>query len=402
MLDRLWNRRQAATGLENGGWGFEARRPKNQSGGIEIFIYDIIGPAWLGFVGADTVREALEGVSDSETVHLRINSPGGDISEATTIYNLLNRREGRVETDIDGLAGSSAGWLAMVGDVIRIAENGMMMLHKPDAITAGDADEHRKTAEVLDKAQENIVATFAARTGIDEATINGWINEETWFTGREAEQQGLVDSVTPAKSIPANGTQNLVNSAPDWAKARLQNSQPRGRTVRSAHDSKEQPTMITREQFQQYANANPADLQPYIDQAVKNEQAKHQQALEAAKNEAAENAKKEATEAERKRISDLTDLFGDEPDKLKKFIDEGTSVADASAEAFREMKKSGKDATNANVNNLADAGKEEGVPAQNSDTDTDSGDGPVSEDRKRELLNASPGGQAVLEARNRN
>ena len=58
----------------------------------EIFIYDEIGPDWLGLISAAQVAAELQDHDDFLELTVRINSPGGDVSDALAIYNALSRR----------------------------------------------------------------------------------------------------------------------------------------------------------------------------------------------------------------------------------------------------------------------------------------------------------------------
>ena len=46
----------------------------------EIFLYDDIGPAWLGMIDATSVIAGLKQM-EGKRVLLRINSPGGSVDE---------------------------------------------------------------------------------------------------------------------------------------------------------------------------------------------------------------------------------------------------------------------------------------------------------------------------------
>ncbi len=96
----------------------------------EIFLYDDIGPAWLGMIDATSVIAGLKQM-EGKRVLLRINSPGGSVDEGAAIYNAIKRHPGGVDVAIDGLAASIAGYIAMAGEKVTIAANARMMIHDP-------------------------------------------------------------------------------------------------------------------------------------------------------------------------------------------------------------------------------------------------------------------------------
>lgn len=170
----------------------------------EVRIFDYIDP-WWG-IGAEDLAAQLEKITAS-TIHLHIDSPGGDVFEGITIYNIFRQHPARVEVFIDGLAASIASVIALAGDQVNIAFNAMMMIHNPWTIALGDADEFRKVAEVLDKTTESIAATYRAKTGRPLAELKKLMAEETWLSADEALELGLADAKFGEPDEEAEGAQ---------------------------------------------------------------------------------------------------------------------------------------------------------------------------------------------------
>lgn len=165
----------------------------NQDSG-EIFIYDEIGPAFWGMIDAATVIETLDSM-EGRRVTVRINSPGGSVDEGVAIYNALQRHTGGVDVAIDSLAASAASFIAMAGESITIAKNAMVMIHSPWTIAIGNSTELRKTADILDKYNDNLVSIYADRSGKSSAEILDILAGETWYTASEAVEAGFADQV---------------------------------------------------------------------------------------------------------------------------------------------------------------------------------------------------------------
>lgn len=177
----------------------------------ELFIYDDIGPDWLGMVSAKSVLRELDQIAGDVTV--RINSPGGDVNEAMAIYNALSRREG-VTVEIDGIAASAASYIAMAGKTIRIAENAMIMIHNPWTFAMGDANELRKTAGVLDKYGQGIVDVYAARSGQEKKDVAKKMDDESWFTAAQAVEYGLADEIGQPLNVSASVAPGRFKNSP--------------------------------------------------------------------------------------------------------------------------------------------------------------------------------------------
>lgn len=162
----------------------------------EILLYDVIG-GWWG-ISAEAFRKELATLG-TETVHVRINSPGGDAFEGAAIYNALREYDGRVITHVDGLAASMASVIALAGEEVRMARTAFYMIHEPWSAQMGKASDLRKTADLLDKVSDAVlVNTYQRKTGTKAEQIREWMAEETWFSGAEAKDAGFVDVLTDA------------------------------------------------------------------------------------------------------------------------------------------------------------------------------------------------------------
>src|ERR1019366_1254050 len=137
-------------------------------------------------------------------IDLRINSPGGNVFEGLTIYNLLASHPAKVAVHIDGLAASIASVIAMAGNTIEIADNGMLMIHNAWGVGIGQASDLRKTASVLDSVTGNIAGIYAKRASApDLGEIQDLMDAETWMTASEAKDCGLVDCIVDNMAIAA-------------------------------------------------------------------------------------------------------------------------------------------------------------------------------------------------------
>ena len=170
----------------------------------EIWLYDQVGEGFFGGMSAKTFNDELNKLGKVDTINLRINSPGGSVFDGVAIYNTLKRHPARLEVDVDGIAASIASVIAMAGDEIRMAANSMMMIHDPYGMSMGNADEMRKTADLLDQIKGTIVDTYAKRTGETDSTIASMMTNETWMTADEAKRYGFADVITEEQRIAAS------------------------------------------------------------------------------------------------------------------------------------------------------------------------------------------------------
>jgi ATP-dependent Clp protease protease subunit len=169
----------------------------------EVLLYDVIGADFFGEgVNAKDFRAQLKSVK-TPTINLRINSPGGSVTEAAAMLAALDEHPARIEVDVDGLAASAASVVMMAGDHIRVATNGLVMIHNPHALAMGDAGEMRRMAELLDKVREQILDAYKRKSKMTKAQLSKAMDAETWYTGKEAVEAGLADEASKPVSVAA-------------------------------------------------------------------------------------------------------------------------------------------------------------------------------------------------------
>ena len=159
---------------------------------MEILIYGVVGDSCDGLEAAWLV-DRIQHAPDDITV--RINSLGGLLFDGFAIYNALKQSPRKVTTIVDGVAGSIASVIAMAGDHIIMAENAVMMIHKPADGTYGDAGALRTVADRLDFLQNQLVGIYAARTGMSEDELHPLLDAETWMSASEALAMKFIDEI---------------------------------------------------------------------------------------------------------------------------------------------------------------------------------------------------------------
>ncbi len=168
----------------------------------DLYFYDVIGDSWIGSDAATVVKQ-INGLK-TKKLNVRINSPGGSVFDGLAIFNALSRHPAEVTTYVDGLAASIASIIALAGKKVVIADNAMFMIHQPWTWASGDSTEMRKQADILDQISETLVTTYESRTGKSREEIISAMNEETWFTAKEAKAWGLVTEITDALPLAAS------------------------------------------------------------------------------------------------------------------------------------------------------------------------------------------------------
>lgn len=177
----------------------------------DVIIYDVIG--WPYNDSSDLVR-ALAAMQDKK-ITVRINSPGGDVFDAVSIFNALQSHKSKVTTRIEGLAASAASFLALAGKEVQAYPNTMMMIHDPWVCIAGNQYELRDTADILEKLAGQMVDIYAGNSNVGKKDVREMMKAETWLTAKEAKDKGFIDTIVDGKSAKAQFDLSMFAHVPD-------------------------------------------------------------------------------------------------------------------------------------------------------------------------------------------
>jgi len=182
---------------------WDIRAQANAAGGneVEIRIYGDIG-----FWGTDAELFATkldEVAATATSIVLAINSMGGDVFDAFAIYNAVRRHSGKVTGRVDGVAASAASLILMACDTIEMPSNARLMIHNPNTVAAGEAEDLRKLADLLDSTSDSMLAAYVERSGRTEEEVRAIMDAETWLTAAQAKEQGFCDAIVDPIRIEA-------------------------------------------------------------------------------------------------------------------------------------------------------------------------------------------------------
>lgn len=170
----------------------------------ELLLYGVIGEWWDGLDALSIVSQ-LNALPGNEII-VRIQSPGGNVTEGLAMFNNLKQSSKKVIVYIDGIAASMASAIAMAGDEIIIPSNALFMLHKPSAMVGGNANDLRDYANDLDIYEGSLLQIYSDRTGktIEEMRTLLADGKDHYFRGQDAIDYGLADKLAGDFSIQAS------------------------------------------------------------------------------------------------------------------------------------------------------------------------------------------------------
>lgn len=176
----------------------EAAAEKGKGGG-DILIYGSIGKSWWDedAVSAKAFVKELDGLikAGPGDVHIRINSPGGNVGDGMAIYNAIRNVKDRCYATIEGTAYSMASVIALAGRETRMHDTGQFMVHNPSVSAYGGEKEMESAIKALKTAKTVLVKAYTAKTGKAKAEVEEIMGDTTFMTADEAKEFGFVDAV---------------------------------------------------------------------------------------------------------------------------------------------------------------------------------------------------------------
>ena len=134
----------------------------------------------------------------AKKLNLRINSPGGVVTEAVAMRAALNGAGfDKIDIRIEGLCASAATIIATLPDArVSIAPGSEYMIHNPWTIALGSANDLEKEVGHLRQIEETARVFYAQKSGQADERIKEWMDQETWFRAEDAVKYGFCDELT--------------------------------------------------------------------------------------------------------------------------------------------------------------------------------------------------------------
>ena len=165
-----------------------------------LSIYDEIG---FWGVQADDFRSSLNAIT-SKDLEVEISSPGGDYFAGLSMYHMLRQSGKTITTKVMGVAASAASIVFMAGDKRSMPDNTFLMVHNPSNGSGGNAKEHRKAADTLDKIAVGMRTVYSRNSSMSDDEIDTMLDTDTWISAAEALDMGLATEVTDGIKVAAS------------------------------------------------------------------------------------------------------------------------------------------------------------------------------------------------------
>jgi len=184
----------------------EAPSTKTDGTVATLRLYDPIDSwgEWWGVSAKEFTRVLDELPEDTQEIRVLINSPGGEVWEGIAIMNALRSHPAKITAVVEGIAASSASFIAVAADELVMMQNSQLYIHNAWMMAIGDAADLRDTADVLETTYDrNIAGVYAAKSG---DSVEHWLTEmdkDRFLTAEEAVAEKLADRIEGVGDVDA-------------------------------------------------------------------------------------------------------------------------------------------------------------------------------------------------------
>lgn len=176
----------------------------------DIYIFgDITSWEWLeSDVSSYTLARELQSLQNVDHIRVFINSYGGEVAEATAIYNQLRDNPAKVTTICNGFACSAASVIFMAGDERLMNRASRLMIHNAMTGARGNAAQLRKAAEDLESINELSITAYMDKVNISREKLQELMDNETWIKPEDAVEMAFATGI-----VEDEGGDNASQSA---------------------------------------------------------------------------------------------------------------------------------------------------------------------------------------------
>ena len=179
---------------------------------VTLYLYDpIVSDRWMAeyWGGVCLELRARRALIEAETIHLRINCPGGDVRRRSRNARPCASTTPRCTPTSKAWPPAPPPASPAPATKVLATPSSQFMVHETWTFAMGNKRDMRHIADLLDKCDQSMLAEYQRRSGNSLEQLQRWIEAETWFTAEEAQKAGFVDEVkagggrNPAAPTPA-------------------------------------------------------------------------------------------------------------------------------------------------------------------------------------------------------
>lgn len=128
-------------------------------------------------------------------ITMYINSPGGSVTAALAIYDVMRYVSCPINTICVGQACSAGSLILCSGDRRLMMKNARILLHQPSGGVSGQATDMQRGVQEILELSKIITDIYLEHTKIPQSEISKILDRDTIIRGPEAIRLGLVDQI---------------------------------------------------------------------------------------------------------------------------------------------------------------------------------------------------------------
>jgi ATP-dependent Clp protease, protease subunit len=149
---------------------------------------------------AERLVSLMTDIPDDEDIDMWVNSPGGSVFAGWAIIGAMQKRKGKKNMSVTGMAASMAAFMLLFADKREGLNVSQYLLHRADGYVENEEDQ-----KFLDGINKDLRKQMEMRLNMDEfKNVTGYSMDElfdpkkrinVWLDSKQAKQIGLIDKI---------------------------------------------------------------------------------------------------------------------------------------------------------------------------------------------------------------
>lgn len=176
-----------------------------------ILLYGYIGE-YDTITSADITRELLEAEASYKKIDVRINSLGGEVYAGIAIFNALRNSKADITIYIDGVAASTASFIASCGKPLKMSRYARLMLHSISGGVYGTTSDLLSCIEEIKQLENTLCEIYSSRCGksVNEIRATYFDGKDHWLTAQQALELGFIDEIYDTDPVPEDSNPQQI------------------------------------------------------------------------------------------------------------------------------------------------------------------------------------------------
>ena len=134
-------------------------------------------------------------LKDKKDITIYLNSPGGDVSLAVGLYDLIQSLDCEVTIIILGEASSAASFLLQAADNRLVSKNSTLMMHDWSCAIHESASNIKNLVSIADKIFDNMIDIYLSKSSMTKKQFRSKIKTDWYLTAEESVSLGFADGI---------------------------------------------------------------------------------------------------------------------------------------------------------------------------------------------------------------